>query len=502
MIAWPNSTLRATFQSAADLHGVGFKTVLGRNLTGCVFADERVIAALEGFREIARAQPAYATGIRQFQEKLPGCLWWRYSRPPSTNGCRRLRHAYGRSPDAWHNAGRSAYGFHGASHKFIAERSAELLGREDVAQRVRSLYQAGPTPVSGPPLRVISCHLGAAVQSPASATAWPLAPAWVSARSRACRRTTAWAISIPRRCRFVLKTFGLPLAEIERQMTRESGLLGLSGASNDVRDLRAAAGEGNARAALALDVFTLSARHWIGGFHFELADVRRSFSPPASARTTRYCAPQSSAVSTRLASCSTRRRTRRCGAPRARFPRRPPASRCSSFPQTRNSSSHANAAPDRGAFLISTTSTTTSNSHNSMSEAIGLLETRGLTALVTGTDAMLKAANVTLAGPMKQVGNALVTAVVIGDVAAVKAATDAGAQAARTVGEVVSVQVIPRPHDDVQLVLPKARRREEIVNARERIRPPVLPAGMLPRLQPCTSHASSARSSPRRKTRR
>lgn len=87
--------------------------------------------------------------------------------------------------------------------------------------------------------------------------------------------------------------------------------------------------------------------------------------------------------------------------------------------------------------------------------ALGLLETRGLTALVAGTDAMLKSANVTLVGPMKQVGNAMVTAVVTGDVAAVKAATDAGAQAARTVGEVVSVQVIPRPHDDVTNVLPK-----------------------------------------------
>src|SRR6187549_3676438 len=88
--------------------------------------------------------------------------------------------------------------------------------------------------------------------------------------------------------------------------------------------------------------------------------------------------------------------------------------------------------------------------------AIGMIEARGLVALVEATDAMLKAANVELAGPMKQVGNALVSAVVIGDVAAVKAATDAGAQAARTVGEVVSVQVIPRPHDDVALVLPKA----------------------------------------------
>jgi ethanolamine utilization protein EutM len=88
-------------------------------------------------------------------------------------------------------------------------------------------------------------------------------------------------------------------------------------------------------------------------------------------------------------------------------------------------------------------------------KAIGLLETRGLAALVAGTDAMLKSANVTLAGPMKQVGHGLVSAVVVGDVAAVKAATDAGAQAARAAGEVVSVQVIPRPHDEVASILPK-----------------------------------------------
>jgi ethanolamine utilization protein EutM len=95
--------------------------------------------------------------------------------------------------------------------------------------------------------------------------------------------------------------------------------------------------------------------------------------------------------------------------------------------------------------------------HTTMAQsALGLLETRGLTALVAGVDAMLKSANVTLAGPMKQVGNALVTAVVTGDVAAVKAATEAGAAAARAYGEVVSVQVIARPHDDVAVVLPKA----------------------------------------------
>src|SRR5262249_33015957 len=91
-------------------------------------------------------------------------------------------------------------------------------------------------------------------------------------------------------------------------------------------------------------------------------------------------------------------------------------------------------------------------------QAIGLIETRGLVALVEGTDAMLKAANVELAGPMTQVGNALVTAVVVGDVAAVKAATDAGAQAIKAIkGDLVSVHVIARPHADVETVLPKRK---------------------------------------------
>jgi ethanolamine utilization protein EutM len=91
-------------------------------------------------------------------------------------------------------------------------------------------------------------------------------------------------------------------------------------------------------------------------------------------------------------------------------------------------------------------------------EAIGLIETRGLVALVEATDAMLKSANVELVGPMVQVGNALVTATVVGDVAAVKAATDAGAQAVKAIkGDLVSVHVIARPHSDVEQVLPKKK---------------------------------------------
>ncbi|MFI4876429.1 MAG: BMC domain-containing protein [Blastopirellula sp. JB062] len=86
-------------------------------------------------------------------------------------------------------------------------------------------------------------------------------------------------------------------------------------------------------------------------------------------------------------------------------------------------------------------------------EALGMIETKGFIALVEATDAMMKAANVTFVG-WDKVGSGLVSVFVTGDVAAVKAATDAGVAAAGRIGEVVSVQVIPRPHDDLTVVLP------------------------------------------------
>ena len=91
-------------------------------------------------------------------------------------------------------------------------------------------------------------------------------------------------------------------------------------------------------------------------------------------------------------------------------------------------------------------------------EALGLIETRGLVPLIEASDAMIKAANVTLIGWQK-IGSGLVTAMVVGDVAAVKAAIDAGAAAAGRVGEVIGVQVIPRPHDDLGAVLPVAGKK-------------------------------------------
>ena len=259
-------------RTTADLHGVGFKTVLGKNLTGCVPADDKVIAALEGFREIAPAHnPPYALGIQRFREKLSGVplvalfetAFYQWMPEAAT------RYAV---PDAWHQAGVRRYGFHGASHKFVAERSAELLVRDDIAERVRQLYQAGPKPVKAgaKPLRVISCHLGGSSSvtgirdGVAIGASMGLSPQ--SGLPQNNRVGDLDSAAVP----FVMKTLNLPLAEVERQMTKESGLFGLSGVGNDLRDIRTAAQQGNARAQLALDVFVHSTRHWIGAFLLEL----------------------------------------------------------------------------------------------------------------------------------------------------------------------------------------------------------------------------------------
>ena len=90
-----------------------------------------------------------------------------------------------------------------------------------------------------------------------------------------------------------------------------------------------------------------------------------------------------------------------------------------------------------------------------VTQALGMIETKGLVASIEAADAMVKAANVTLIGKV-HVGGGLVTVMVRGDVGAVKASVDAGAAAAANVGQVVSQHVIPRPHTDVEKILPKS----------------------------------------------
>ena len=97
-------------------------------------------------------------------------------------------------------------------------------------------------------------------------------------------------------------------------------------------------------------------------------------------------------------------------------------------------------------------------------EALGIIETKGMTALIEASDAMVKAARVELVG-YKQIGSGIVSAMVRGDVAACKAATDAGAAAAQRLGELVAVHVIPRPHSDLEGIFPIAMAEKTSVPA-------------------------------------
>ena len=258
--------------SRDDIGAVGFKTVLGRNLSGCVDADEKVLDALEGFAEVAPAHnPAYAAGIRQFREILPSAravalfetAFYQWMPEAAT------RYAV---PEAWHEAGIRRYGFHGASHKFIAERSAELLGREDVAAAARGLYQNGPVDVDQP-LRVISCHLGGSSSvtgirnGAAIGTSMGFSPQSGLPQNNRVGDLDSGAIP------YASKALGLSMAEIERQLTKESGLIGVSGVSNDLREVKKAHDAGDPKARLAVDVLVHETRRWASSFLFPLGGL-------------------------------------------------------------------------------------------------------------------------------------------------------------------------------------------------------------------------------------
>jgi acetate kinase len=250
-----------------ELAAVGFKTVIAKGVNGCVRLDEPVLAAMEAYNGLAPAHnPPYIAGIRLFARRVPGVplvglfetAFYQWAPEPM------MRYAI---PEAWHAIGIRRWGFHGASHKFVAERSAELLGREDVARRVRNLYLDGATtPVSGPPLRVISCHLGGSSSitgiRDGVAIGCSLGMSPQSGLPHNNRVGDLDSEALP----YALRTLGLTLEEAQRQLTKESGLKGLSGVSNDVRDIADAAAQGNPRARLALDVFVTEARRWIGHY--------------------------------------------------------------------------------------------------------------------------------------------------------------------------------------------------------------------------------------------
>ena len=257
--------------SESELSAVGFKTVIAKNVTGCVQLDERVLQAMTDYNGLAPAHnPPYITGIKLFAQRMPSVPLIALFETAFHQFAPEASQRYA-VPDAWFQIGVRRWGFHGASHKFIAERSAELLCRPDVAERARQLYvNNGAAKISGAPLRVISCHLGGSssvtgiLNGASIGTSMGMSPQ--SGLPQNNRVGDLDAEALP----YAVKMLGISVEEAQKQLSKQGGLLGVSGVSNDVRDITDAASKGNANAKLALDVFVASARHWIGSYFLQL----------------------------------------------------------------------------------------------------------------------------------------------------------------------------------------------------------------------------------------
>lgn len=260
--------------SMGELDAVGFKAVQGGDVSGCREADGKVLEALERFMDLAPAHNRpYADGIRLFADRYPNVrravLFETafYQWVPDSASCYAL-------PAAWRDAGIRRYGFHGASHKYVNERVCARMERIDVADRLQSLYAAGPGEFDGAPFRVVTCHLGGSSSVTATrnglalGTSMGLSPQ--SGLPQSNRVGDLDSAAIP----YAMRTLGISMEEAERHLTRESGLLGLSdGLSLDVRDLREAAGTGHEGAARALDAFAHAIRFYIGALYAELGGL-------------------------------------------------------------------------------------------------------------------------------------------------------------------------------------------------------------------------------------
>ena len=238
-------------ERASEVAAIGFKAVHARNLTGVHRVNEAVLTAMEAFADVAPAHnPPYTKAMRMLAERFPAlplvaAFETGFHRTiPEAN----QRYAI---PEEWATRfGVRRWGFHGASHRYIAGRMAQLLGRDD--------------------LKLISCHLGGSSSLCAIR----------SGKSVACSLGMSPQSGLPHNNRVgdfdvfalpvLLRETGKSLDEILDILANGSGMEGVSESGRDLRDIEAAADAGSAQAQLALDMFINSVRHYLGAHLVEL----------------------------------------------------------------------------------------------------------------------------------------------------------------------------------------------------------------------------------------
>jgi len=236
---------------ASEVSAIGFKAVHGGAVSGVQRVTDKVLAAMEEMSEVAPAHnPPYINAMRILSEKFPEIP---LVAAFETDFHRTIpdRNRYYAVPYEWaEKAHVRRWGFHGASHRYIATRTAELLGRDD--------------------LRIVSCHLGGSSSLCAVRGGKSVATSMgMSAQTGLPHNNRAGDFD-PFALPLVMKLTGKSLPEVLTMLASQSGLLGLSGVSGDLRDVSEAAQEGNVRAQLAWDVFASSVRHYLGAYLVEL----------------------------------------------------------------------------------------------------------------------------------------------------------------------------------------------------------------------------------------
>ena len=239
---------------ASEVSAIGFKAVHGGKISGVQRIDAEVLTEMEKMNAVAPAHnPPYIAAMRQLAEKLPEIPLVAAFETGFHQTISDAQKFYG-VPFEWaEDYHIKRWGFHGASHRYIGQRLAEVTGRED--------------------MRAISCHLGGssslcAIRGRESiGTTMGMSPQTGLLHNNRCGDFDPFAIPV------VMEATGKSLEEVLVDLASQSGLLGLSGISGDVRDLEKAAGEGHERAQLALDVFVAEIRRHLGGLMVALGGL-------------------------------------------------------------------------------------------------------------------------------------------------------------------------------------------------------------------------------------
>jgi acetate kinase len=238
-------------ENAQALDAVAFKAVMGGDIEPVVFVDEKVLAAMEYFVPVAPAHnPAYVAAMRSFRDTLPDTPLVAAFEPGFHRTIPLRRRLYAAPPQWAEKFGIRRYGFHGASLRYVAERTAELM-----AGRAR---------------RIIICHLGGSSSVCAVRDGQSVATSMgFSAQSGLPQGTRVgdfdcFALAV------VARETGKGVEQMLTELGDEAGLAAMSGTGGDMRDIEAAAETGDERACLTIDVFTTAARDYVGAYLVEL----------------------------------------------------------------------------------------------------------------------------------------------------------------------------------------------------------------------------------------